>query len=251
LELEQTIKALELSNTHLEDFAHAASHDLKEPLRKIRTFTDRLKSTLADRLTESELALFNRIEVSAERMQLLVDDLLEFSHVSEKTVQFESIDLNEKIQKVLADLELPIEEKNAQIFVERMPVIRGNRRQIQQVFQNLISNAIKYSKPGVVPDVRISVSKLRGSEAPVPLPVDYKDKYYYLFEIKDNGIGFEQQYAEQIFKMFQRLHGKTEYAGTGVGLSIVRKVVENHNGYIWAESEPDKGASFKFMLPAN
>jgi signal transduction histidine kinase/PAS domain-containing protein len=249
LELEQTIKALELSNTHLEDFAHAASHDLKEPLRKIRTFTDRLKSTLEEKMTEAEMALFRRIEVAAERMQLLVDDLLEFSHVSEKPQKMEIVDLTEKVQRVLTDLELPIEEKCAIIKLDPLPIIQGNRRQLQQLFQNLISNALKYSKPDIAPEVTIGYRIINGGDVEISIPQDYKDKKFHLIEVTDNGIGFEQEYAEQIFKMFQRLHGKTEFAGTGVGLSIVRKVVENHNGYIWAKSEPGKGARFSVLLP--
>ena len=249
LELEQTIKALKLSNTNLEDFAHAASHDLKEPLRKIRTFTDRLKGTFEDKMTEGELALFRRIEVAAERMQLLVDDLLEFSHVSESPQKTETVNLNEKVERVLADLELPIEEKGAKIKMDALPTLKGNRRQLQQLFQNLISNALKYSKPGVVPDISIRYKVIRGEEAEVMVLQDHRDQMFHLIEIIDNGIGFEQEYAEQIFKMFQRLHGKSEYSGTGIGLPIARKVVENHNGYIWAKSEPGKGATFSVLLP--
>lgn len=249
LQLEQTVKALELSNTNLEDFAHAASHDMKEPLRKILTFTDRLLESLGKRMTATEVNLCDRIVISAKRMQLLVDDLLEFSHVSEDSRQLEKIDLNEKIQRVLSDLELPIEEKQAQIVTHPLPTVMGNRRQLQQIFQNLIGNALKYSKPGVIPVITISASMVKGSTAPVNFAPDISEKTFHLIEVSDNGIGFEQKYAEQIFKMFQRLHGRSEFSGTGIGLSIARKVVQNHNGYIWAESEVNKGSTFRILLP--
>jgi light-regulated signal transduction histidine kinase (bacteriophytochrome) len=249
LELEHTVKALERSNANLEDFAHAASHDMKEPIRKILTFTDRLITTIGERLTDSERRLFQGIETSAARMQQLVEDLLELSHVSEKPRDMEWVDLNQKIQAVLGDLELAIEEKKAQVTIHSLPTLRGNRRQLQQLFQNLIGNALKYSKRDVQPVITIKSSTIKGREAPVPFAAELGDESFHLIEVSDNGIGFEQQYAEQIFKMFQRLHGKLEYSGTGVGLSITRKVVENHNGYIWAESELNKGATFKMLFP--
>ena len=249
LELEQTVQALERSNTNLEDFAHAASHDMKEPLRKILTFTDRLRNALESHISENEARLFDRIETSAGRMQLLVDDLLEFSHVSEQPRKVESIDLNEKIQRVLTDLELPIEEKKATVIVGQMPTIQGNRRQLQQLFQNLISNALKYSRRDVPPIINITSREVNESEMPLRFRAELGDRTYHFIEITDNGIGFEQQYAEQIFKMFQRLHGRSEFSGTGVGLSIARKVVENHNGFIWAEGHVNEGASFKMLFP--
>jgi PAS domain S-box-containing protein len=250
LQLERTVLELRRSNAYLGDFAHAASHDMKEPLRKIRTFTDRLKMTMGPRMEANETALFERIELSAERMQLLVDDLLEFSHVSEQPKELEEIDLNKKVQAVLTDLELLIEEKNANVIVKALPTIKGNRRQLQQLFQNLISNALKYSKPDVTPAVIITSQTITAADAPIDLPAEQDTKRFHLLQVKDNGIGFEQEYANKIFEMFQRLHGKAEYSGTGVGLSIVRKVVENHQGYIWAEGQPGEGASFYILLPA-
>jgi signal transduction histidine kinase len=249
LQLEKSVQELKRSNTYLEDFAHAASHDLKEPLRKIRTFMDRLKSGLKTRIDETESRMIERIEASAERMQLLVDDLLEFSHVSEHPRHMEAINLNEKVQKILTDLELVIDEKQATVKADALPTITGHRRQMQQLFHNLISNALKYSKPDTPPEITIRSQLAKGADAHLNLPVQELDKPYYLIEVSDNGIGFEQQYAEQIFEMFQRLHGKMEYSGTGVGLAIARKVVENHNGYIWATGEPGKGATFHVLLP--
>lgn len=249
-ELEQTIKALERSNTHLEEFAYAASHDMKEPLRKIYTFTDRLKQKLAGRMDETESKLFERIENSAERMQILVDDLLEFSHVSEQPQELEAVVLQEKIQKVLADLELAIEEKHAQIIMGSMPTVHGHRRQLQQLFQNLLANALKYSKPGEPPLIRIDSQTVTGEVSGLEIKAEDRYKRFHLITVQDNGIGFEQQYAERIFNIFTRLHGRSEYSGSGVGLAIVQKVVQNHKGYIAAESQPGVGATFKVLLPA-
>jgi light-regulated signal transduction histidine kinase (bacteriophytochrome) len=142
-----------------------------------------------------------------------------------------------------------IDEKAANITVGALPTIHAHRRQMQQLFQNLISNSLKYSKPGIAPEIKITSSEVLGSEIGAQVSDEDKDKKFYLFVVTDNGIGFEQQYAERIFQMFQRLHGKHEYSGTGVGLSIARKVVDNHKGYIIAESEPGKGATFKVFLP--
>lgn len=242
---------LERSNRSLEEFAHAASHDMKEPIRKIHFFSDSLKNTLADKLSEKEANMFYRMEQAAKRMGLLIDDLLEYSHASYHTHQTDKVDMNDKMRKVLEDLELIIEEKKAKINIGKLPTITGYRRQLQQLFHNLISNALKYNKPGIVPEINITAQKVIGKDIKqVTLP-DHKDKYFYLIEVSDNGIGFEQENAEQIFKMFQRLHGKNEYPGTGVGLSIARKTVENHNGYIWAESQPGNGASFKVLIPVD
>jgi signal transduction histidine kinase/uncharacterized membrane protein YiaA len=252
LRQERLVEELKRSNQSLEEFTHAASHDMKEPLRKIRTFTSRLRSNLAERLDETNTGLMDRIETAAERMQILVDDLLEFSYVSERPREMEAVDLNEKVKRVLADLELPIEEKGARIEVGALPTIKGNRRQLQQLFYNLIGNALKYSKPTVSPHILIQSRKVRGSDVSesIKLPADEENRFFHLIQIQDNGIGFEQEYAERIFQMFQRLHGKTEYAGTGIGLSIVKKVTANHNGYIWATSEPNVGSTFFILLPA-
>jgi light-regulated signal transduction histidine kinase (bacteriophytochrome) len=251
LELEKTINALEQSNMHLEDFAHAASHDMMEPLRKIHTFIDRLKQKLSGRMDETESNLFSRIEAAADRMQLLLEDLLEFSLVSQQPQQPEPINLDEKMKKILSDLEISIEEKKAHIKMGSLPTVVGNRRQIQQLFQNLVGNALKYCKPGIAPVVEITSQTIAGGESGMPVTAGDKQKLFYLVEIKDNGIGFEQQYADRIFNIFTRLHGRTEYAGTGIGLAIAQKVVQNHNGYITAEGEPGIGATFKVLLPAS
>ena len=248
-ELAQANVELKRSNQNLEEFAYAASHDLKEPMRKIHLFADRLQESLMEKLSLQDKHLFDRISHAAQRMNTLIDDLLTYSHVSRIAVAEESVDLNKKVGAVLEDLELEIEEKNATVVAGALPTIKGHRRQLQQLFQNLVSNAIKYNKPGINPEIRISSRRLSNGDLLPFNTIKTKDQYY-LFEVRDNGIGFEPKDAERIFNVFTRLHGNTEYKGTGVGLSIVQKVVENHHGYIWAESIPGAGSSFKILLPA-
>ncbi|HEU0135953.1 MAG TPA: ATP-binding protein, partial [Flavobacterium sp.] len=251
LQKDRLVEELKRSNQSLGEFAHAASHDMKEPLRKIRTFSSRLQLNLADTLDEKDAGYIERIDIAAERMQLLVDDLLEFSHVSERPREMDVINLNDKVKKVLADLDLLIEEKAATVAVGLLPTVSGNKRQLQQLFYNLISNALKYSKPSTAPEIKIESRIVNSSEVVdvVDLRSEQKNQDFHLIEVRDNGIGFESDYAETIFRMFKRLHGKAEYSGTGVGLSIAKKVVENHNGYIWATSEINVGSTFHILLP--
>jgi signal transduction histidine kinase len=251
LQLEKSVEDLRRSNSNLEEFAYAASHDLKEPVRKIHFFTDRLKAQHSASLSEEGLRILDRLEVAAERMQLLIDNLLEYSHVSVRPSLTEDVDLNKKLRLVLEDLELLIEEKKAVIHIDPLPVIKGFRRQLQQLFHNLISNALKYSKPDTRPRIDVCYHLVKGSDTPVSLPNTEHNNTFHLIEVVDNGIGFSQQDADRIFNVFQRLHGNAEYKGTGIGLSIARKVVQNHNGHIWAESEPGNGATFKILLPAS
>ena len=243
------VEELKRSNANLEDFAYAASHDLKEPIRKIHFFADRIKEQLGDKLGEPGIGQFDRLQLATERMRLLVDDLLAYSHASMRPREFEAVDLNQKIKLVLEDIELLVEEKNGDIQVDPLPVVRGHRRQLQQLFHNLIINALKYSKPDRTPEIRISSSTIKGSEAELPVAEKDRNLEFHLIRVTDNGIGFEQKDEERIFQVFQRLHGNAEYKGTGVGLSIARKVVENHEGYIYARSEPGAGATFSVLLP--
>jgi signal transduction histidine kinase len=248
LQLENSVEELKRSNANLEEFAHAASHDLKEPIRKIHTFSSRLKDRLSGRMDESEKAIFGRMESAAERMSQLIEDLLQYSQVSLGSEGAQDVDLPERLRSVLADLEVAIEEKGATITVGTLPVVRGYGRQLQQLLQNLLSNSLKYSKPGVAPQVSVSARLVKGQD--LPFDVGDGEKLYHLIQVRDNGIGFEQEYAERIFQMFQRLHGRSEYPGTGIGLSIARKVAENHGGFITAESVLDEGATFNVFLPA-
>lgn len=250
LQLERYIEDLKRSNVNLEEFAYAASHDMKEPIRKINFFSDRLKSELADKLNETQNRLFERLENASRRMGLLIDDLLAYSQATKGATELEEINLNQKVQNVLDDLELEIQEKKARIIVGQLPAVVGHRRQIQQLFQNLISNALKYSKADTPPEIHISSRVVRGKEARPDLSAEKGNALYHFIEVRDNGIGFEQKDAERIFNVFTRLHGNAEYRGTGVGLSIAQKVVQNHHGFIWAEGKPGEGAQFKVLLPA-
>ncbi len=238
MELVQNIDELKRSNENLEEFAHAASHDLKEPIRKIQFFTTQLKDQFSIQLNEDQQRCFERIENATQRMSNLIDDLLMYSHVSQRPVQMEEIDLGMKLKGVIDDLELDIKDKNAVIKINDLPVVKGHRRQLQQLIQNLLSNAIKYSKPGIPPVIEIESSI-----------AEENNRQYHLISFRDNGIGFDEEYSERIFQMFVRLHGKKEYSGTGIGLSIARKVVENHNGMIRAKSVPGEGSTFMVYLP--
>jgi PAS domain S-box-containing protein len=250
LQREKLIEELKRSNANLEEFTYAASHDLKEPIRKIRIFADRLKDGYSNKLDTEGLRILERLDVASRRMGILVNDLLEYSHVSLEMAQPEEIDLNQKLERVLGDLELEIEEKKAKIVVDHLPTIKGYRRQIQQLFQNLVGNALKYSKPGIPPKITISAQKLKGIDTGLTFITEELQKHFYAISVVDNGIGFEQKDAEKIFKVFQRLHGHNEYEGTGVGLSISKKVVRNHNGHITATSTPNVGSIFTIYLPA-
>ncbi|HEX8313463.1 MAG TPA: PAS domain-containing protein, partial [Flavisolibacter sp.] len=247
LQLERTVGELKRSNVNLEEFAYAASHDLKEPIRKIHFFSDRLKNVLKDRLGEEETKTFDRMELATKRMSSLIDDLLAYSQVSLRPKTFEEVNLNGIIDLVLNDLDLEIEEKGAKVSVAKLFAIQGHHRQLQQAFQNLIGNALKYGQSGIVPEIKITGEKVKGKDQEITS--QFPQKHYYLVNVSDNGIGFEQKDVERIFNVFTRLHGNLDYRGTGVGLSIVRKVIENHNGLITAESEPGKGATFKIYLP--
>jgi light-regulated signal transduction histidine kinase (bacteriophytochrome) len=249
LQLEKTIGDLKRSNVNLEEFAYAASHDLKEPIRKISFFSDRLKTILQDRLGEEEKKSFERMERAAKRMNSLIEDLLAYSQVGLHNNTSEEVNLNQILDLVLNDLDLEIEERNAKVLVADLCTIQGHHRQLQQAFQNLISNALKYSKKDVAPEIKITGAKVKGKDQEITSQFPHKN--YYRIDMIDNGIGFEQKDAERIFNVFTRLHGNSDYRGTGIGLSIVQKVIENHNGLITAESEPDKGATFTIYLPVD
>lgn len=244
-ELAAAIKELQRSNEQLEEFAHAASHDLKEPIRKIQYFTERLKLQLNEKLGEAEQGMFARVEHATRRMNALIEDLLLYSHVSQKPPEMETIDLNVKLRNVIDDLELDITRKGAVIEVEELPNVKGFRRQLQQLFQNLLTNSLKYADGERTPRIQISARVVSGAEAGLP-----PGCMYHRVRVQDNGIGFPQEQAERIFQMFQRLHGRAEYEGTGVGLSIVRKVAENHGGTVKACGHPGRGAAFDVYFPA-
>jgi signal transduction histidine kinase len=239
-------KTLERLNEELSSFTHVASHDMKEPLRKIQTYVNRIEGTNFD--PEKSREFLGKIKTSAAAMQNLIDDLLSYSQVSnDTTTAFQKTDLNKVVQTVLGDLEVAIHEKHATIDCERLPVVRGVPYQLSQLFLNLLSNAVKFSKPGEPPHVIIRSELIKGPDIPGQ-NADGSNKYHHI-SVSDNGIGFSHQQSDKIFEPFQRLHPRTTFSGTGIGLAIVKKVIENHNGIISAEGNPGVGAVFHLYLP--
>ncbi len=238
---------LERMNAELGSFTYVASHDLQEPLRKIRTFTDLIFEKEVEQLSETAKNYFIRISAAATRMQNLIEALLSYSRTNTIDIIYEPTDLNILIDEVKVNLHDVIEEKNAIIESDTLPVIQIIPLQFHQLFLNIIGNAIKYSKHGIQPHIKISSRIVCGSDINVP-GVNQKIKYWKI-SIADNGIGFEQQYANKIFELFQRLHGKTEFSGTGIGLAICKKIVQNHNGIITATGSPGVGATFNIFIP--
>jgi light-regulated signal transduction histidine kinase (bacteriophytochrome) len=248
-QLESKIRELNRSNVELEQFAYVASHDLQEPLRKITAFGDRLRSKFATTLGEEGMMYLERMTSATQRMQLLIDNLLNFSRLTRRNQPFVRSDLNQILLTVLSDLDLKIEDKQAVIELEDLPEMEVIPSQISQLFNNLINNSLKFSHLEVLPVVKIKAEKLSGLSRR-RLNLDAKHNYWQI-QVMDNGIGFEQEYAEKIFIIFQRLYGRSEYEGTGIGLAICKKIVENHGGLISAESSPGNGAVFTIILPEN
>ncbi len=229
---------LKKSNIELEQFAYTASHDLQEPLRKIQFFGERLKTNYSSLLDEKAREYIERINNAGIRMSNFIRDLLQYSRVTTKARPFETVDLNQIIKEVLSDLEIIINETKAEIKCEIIPAIDADPLQMKQLFQNIIGNAIKYHRPNVFPLIIIDY-KIHDGEIGNFLAII----------IQDNGIGFEEKYSEQIFGLFQRLHGRNEYAGTGIGLAICKKIVEKHGGTISAHGKENEGATFYINLP--
>lgn len=237
---------LSRSNRELEDFAFVASHDLQEPLRKIMAFGGRLESQ-ADNLTDKQKDFLQRMSSAANRMSVLISDLLEFSRISTRGKPFQQVDLSIVVQNCIEDLNVLIEETNVTIHVADLPEVKADPTQMRQLLFNLIANAIKFSQNESQPCVDISVESVEQPEE-----VDIEGlKDWFCISIKDNGIGFEQEHADKIFAPFQRLHSRDSFKGTGIGLAICRRIVERHNGIIEAKGETDKGAVFKLTLPAD
>jgi len=245
---DQLVEELKRSNADLEQFAYVASHDLSEPLRKIRAFSDRLLTKHAAGLEPEGFLFLERMSAAAHRMQALIDNLLNFSRLTRRGEKLRPTDLSNALALVLDDLDGKICEKQARIDVTgTLPEVLAVPGQMEQVFQNLLTNALKFCDSDIVPEIRIS-SELVPVYEKIALGFDPALTYVQL-RVTDNGIGFEPQYAGQIFEIFKRLHGRSEYDGTGIGLSIVKKIVENHGGLIRAESQPGQGATFVVVLP--
>ncbi|MDJ1498870.1 CHASE3 domain-containing protein [Cytophagaceae bacterium DM2B3-1] len=248
IELELKVEALNRSNQELEQFAYVASHDLQEPLRKIMTFGSMLKTKQKDKLDQEGNRTLDTIMDLSRRMKQLIEDLLSFSRIVNQNQTFVSTDLNILLKQVLDDLSEPIQQQQAQISIGKLPTLRVQPVQIQQLFQNLLLNSLKYAKPGVPPIIQISSQISTNQE--LNISENMISRSFYKIQIADNGIGFEQEYAEKIFTIFQRLHTQEEYKGTGVGLAVCKRVVTNHGGYIQAIGTPAQGAIFSVYLPA-
>ena len=238
---------LEVSNRDLQDFASVASHDLQEPLRKILAFGDRLNSRYGDTLGEQGKDYLHRMMDASQRMRDLIDDLLTLSRVTSQGNPNVPVDLAAVAEQVLADLEVAIEKSGGRLEVGDLPTIEADPTQMRQLLQNLISNALKFQKPGEPPFVKIK-SQLFEDYLEDDTGSAHAEKMLEL-TVEDTGIGFDESYGDRIFKVFQRLHGRNEYAGTGLGLAVCRKIVERHNGTITAKSKPDQGAKFIVTLP--
>ena len=233
--LERRAAELARSNEELDQFASIASHDLQEPLRKVRTFTEQLTVMENEHLSEKGRDYLNRTNKAAERMQRLVEDLLKFSRVSTQGRPFEEVDLSEAMGAVISDLETQITELGAAVHAGPLPTIKADPLQMHQLLLNLVANALKFHREGVRPEVDVE-GTIEGEQLRLT--------------VRDNGIGFEPQYAQRIFRVFERLHGKSEYPGTGIGLSLCRKITDRHGGTIVAEGIPGEGCTFTVQLPA-
>ena len=244
---EQRAGELARSNAELEQFASVASHDLQEPLRKIRMYSERLPRRLGADLSADVASDMERIQNAAERMQRLIDDLLSFARVTSKERELELVDLGEVTGEVIGDLEARVSELGARIEVGDLPVVAADRAQISQLLQNLVSNALKFHRDNVPPVVRIRGELVAGQPARFNGEAAAGNRY--VVTVEDNGIGFEQKYAERVFSAFERLHGRSEYDGTGIGLSIARKIAWRHRGDITATSTPGQGSTFTLTLP--
>ncbi|MGZ7068487.1 MAG: sensor histidine kinase, partial [Methanobacterium sp.] len=233
-ELSEAIKSLERSNTELQQFAYAASHDLQEPLRTIASFTQLLKRRYKGQLDSDADEFMDYTVDAARRMQNLIKGLLRYSRVTSGGEEFKLINTNEIVKEVIDDFKLSIRENEAVITCDKLPDVCADERLFTQVFQNLIGNAIKYRKPEESPMIHISARR---------------EGHDYIFGVSDNGIGIDPQYFDRIFMIFQRLHTRETYEGTGIGLAIVKKIVDRHGGHIWVESEYGKGSKFYFTIP--
>ena len=242
--LEENLHELNKSNHDLEQFAYIASHDLQEPLRKIRNFTDLLEKNIENRPTIEKY--IGRIDSASSRMQNLIKDVLNYSKLSKIESAFEPTDLNEIFKTIRVDMELLIEDKKANVEIGKLPVVAGIKQQLHQLFYNLISNALKFTSTD--PLIRITASELTKEEIATHEEL-HTGLDYVCIAVKDNGIGFDEKYAKHIFTIFRRLNAREDYPGTGIGLALCKKIADNHHGIIEVASEVGKGSEFKVILP--
>jgi len=239
--LRQSAVQLERSNRELQDFAYVASHDLQEPLRKVTVFSERLREANADKFSPDSLGYLDRMQKATARMQTLINDLLTFSRVTTKSQPFAPVNLAEIAAGVVEDLEGRIEMVKGRVEVGLLPVIDAEPLQMRQLLQNLIGNALKFRRPEEPPVVKVEAQIIPDPQNP--------EKQLCRLTVSDNCIGFEEKYAERIFQVFQRLHTRNEYEGTGMGLAIVRKIALHHGGDIIAKSKPGEGSTFILTVP--
>lgn len=247
-QLENLVADLKRSNENLQQFAYVASHDLQEPLRKMQAFGDMLKTTYAGPLGDGA-DLVNRMQVAAGRMSSLIRDLLTYSRLSTNNDTMKPVNLTDVMNQVTDDLDLMIAETGSQISCEELPTVPGDSFQLQQLFQNLLSNALKFRRLDIGPAIRITTQAIAFEDLPDDVKPLRRVPSYRAISVSDNGIGFDERYRERIFQVFQRLHGKQQYAGTGIGLAIVQKVADNHGGAVSASSHSGEGATFTVYLP--
>jgi signal transduction histidine kinase len=246
-ELEDVNKAIELSNHDLQQFASVASHDLQEPVRKIQIFSNMMKKREHE-LSPDLKNYLNKIIHSSARMKTLILDILNYSRLSANNTIIECIDLKELMLDILEDFELIIQEKNAEINIGDLPCIDVNKGQIRQVFQNIINNALKFTKPNTKPLIKIDGKTIKEKSFNAD---EEPEGHYCLICIKDNGIGFDEKYGKTIFELFERLHSKDKFEGTGIGLAIAKKIIEKHDGLIKAQSTEGEGSEFRIILPVS
>ncbi|GAA4457006.1 hypothetical protein GCM10023189_27070 [Nibrella saemangeumensis] len=246
--LEFMVQQLRRSNDYLQQFAYVASHDLQEPLRKIHAFGDVLQKQFGPMLGEAGSDLIHRMQKASGRMQALVRDLLAYSRLNTQPKAAVAVDLNMLFAEILNDLELAIQEKQARVQVAPLPSVAGSLTQLTQLFVNLLSNALKFHKPDQPPQVTITGKVITGKDLPELKALNPRQRYGCV-QVSDEGIGFDEQYSERVFQMFQRLHGVTKYPGTGVGLALCKRIIENHGGWITVRSQPDRGTTFTVYLP--
>lgn len=247
-ELSEANDRLVFTNHELEQFAYVASHDLQEPLRKIRFFANLLTDRFSTSMSEGASTYLQKIIASAMRMSNLMKDLLDYARLSNQKPAFQQLDLNEVVQNVITDLELLITQKKVNIKTDNLPVVEAIPIQMNQLFYNFIANSIKFSRKGVEPLITITYSLPDADDRAIYRLKD--NTQYYKIAVRDNGIGFSQQYADQIFTIFKQLNDKTVYGGYGIGLSLCRKIIETHKGFIFAQGRENDGATFTFILPA-
>lgn len=248
-ELTQANRDLKRSNDNLQQFAYVASHDLQEPLRKVQSFSNLLSERLANHPDTTITDYLQRITSAGARMSTLIKDLLTYSRISTHQQSFSPVSLSRIMANVLDTLEWDIEQTNSQIQVDVLPMVQGDEGQLSQLFQNLLSNAMKFVQPGQTPRVYVQYARRPIDELPEGVRPATTAPYYHQISIRDEGIGFDTKYLDRIFQVFQRLHGRNQFPGTGVGLAICQRVAENHGGVITASSQPNQGTTFYVYLP--